>query len=174
MLDLEEGREPEIDEEDERHRRRAKLLITGIALFVVLLLAILVRIAFTSRPTSNGLPDGIRAGVAEYDNYVAKLVFEEKEIIVHPNLIGMAQYEVQMKMTNRGERTLTGLEMLGRIILHDDKVVAQNVSLPIPRLKRKLAPGESMRVSVKVDAPGNVSEPEIKDVTAELKGLRFE
>ena len=174
MLELQEKREPQVDEEDERHRRRAKLIIGGIALAVILAFAILVRLAFTSRPTVNGLPDATRAGSAEFDAYAPKLAFEEKEIIVHPNLIGMAQYEVRLKLTNRGDRTLTGLELLGSIILHDDKIVARNISVPIPRLKKVLAPGESMRVSVKVDAPGNVSEGEIKDVSADLRGLRLQ
>ena len=175
MLELRDKEEPVTDEEDERHRKRAKLIITGIALFVVLLLSILVRIAFTSRPTTNGLPDAVRAGSSEFDAYVPKLAFDEKEIIVHPNLIGMAQYEVRMKVTNRGDRTVNGLEMLGRIILQENnKIAAQNISAPIPRLKKSLAPGENMRVSVKIDAPGNVSEGEIKDVSAELKGLRFQ
>jgi len=175
MLELRDKEEPVTDEEDERHRKRAKLIITGIALFVVLLLSILVRIAFTSRPTTNGLPDAMRAGSAEFDAYIPKLALDEKEIIVHPNLIGMAQYEVRMKLTNRGDRTVSGLEMLGRIILRDNnKIAAQNISVPIPRLKKSLAPGENMRVSVKIDAPGNVSEGEIKDVSAELKGLRFQ
>lgn len=175
MIELRDKEEPVPDEEDERHRRRAKLIIAGIALFVVLLLAILVRIAFTSRPTTNGLSDAVRAGSGEFDSYVPKLAFDEKEIIVHPNLIGMAQYEVRMKLTNRGDRTVTGLEMLGSIILHENnKIAAQNISVPIPRLKKSLAPGENMRVSVKVDAPGNVSEGEIKDVSAELKGLRLQ
>ena len=174
MLELREKEEAVPDEEDERHRKRAKLIIAGIALLVVLLLAILVRIAFTSKPTVNGLPDAVRAGSGEFEAYAPKLAFEEKEIIVHPNLIGMAQYEVRLKLTNRGERTLTGLEMLGSIILHDNKVVARNISVPIPRLKKTLGPGEIMRVSVKIDAPGNVSEGEIKDVSAELKGLRLQ
>jgi hypothetical protein len=56
-----------------------------------------------------------------------------------------------------------------------DQVVSQNVSQPIPRLRRDpLAPGESMRISVKVDAPQKVSEADVKDVTLELKGLRFQ
>ena len=117
----------------------------------------------------------VRAGSAEFDGYRERLIFEEKEIIVHPNMIGMSQYEVRAKLTNRGDRAISGLELLGKIIDLQDKVVAQNVSLPIPRLRSKpLAVGETMRISVKVDAPAKVTEADIKDVTLDLTGLRFQ
>ncbi len=159
---------------DQQRRRKALLLVGALGLLVVLLVSVLIRLAFKPGHTSTGLEDAVRAGSPEFEAYVPKLAFEEKEIIVHPNLIGMAQYEVRMKLTNRGDRTLTGVELLGRIITHDDKVVAQNISLPIPRIRKSLAPGETMRISVKVDGPGNVSEAQVKDVTAELKALKVE
>ena len=159
---------------DPARRRKALLLVGALGLLVVLLVAVLIRLAFKPGHTSTGLEDAVRAGSPEFQAYVPKLAFEEKEIIVHPNLIGMAQYEVRMKLTNRGDRALTGVELLGRIITHDDKVVAQNISLPIPRIRKSLAPGETMRISVKVDGPGNVSEAQVKDVTAELKALKVE
>ena len=90
-------------------------------------------------------------------------------------MIGMAQYEVRARLTNRGEREVSGLELLGRIIDLQDGIVAQNISMPIPRVRSKpLAPGESMRISVKVDAPAKVAEADIKDVTLELRGIRFQ
>ncbi len=159
---------------DQERRKKALLLVGALGLLVVLLVAVLVRLAFKPGHKSTGLENAVRTGSAEFDGYVPKLAFDEKEIIVHPNLIGMAQYEVRLKLTNRGDRTLNGVEMLGRIITHDEKAVAQNISLPIPRIRKSLAPGETMRISVKVDGPGNVSESQVKDVTAELKALKFE
>jgi len=168
--------EPDETEKATAQRRsRAILLIGAVGALVLAVLVILVRQAFHSGPApAAGLENAVRAGAAEFDSYRERVIFEDKEIIVHPNMIGMAQFEVRAKMTNRGDRTLSGVEMLGKMLDLNDQVVAQNVSLPIPRLRRELAPGESMRISVKVDAPQKVTEADVKDVTIELKGLRFQ
>ena len=169
--------EPDETEKATAQRRaRAILLIGAVGALVLAVLVILVRQAFhTSAPASTGLEGAVRAGAADFDSYRERVVFEDKEIIVHPNMIGMAQFEVRAKMTNRGDKAISGLEILGKMVDLRDQVVAQNVSLPIPRLRREpLAPGESMRISVKVDAPQKVSEADVKDVTVELKGLRFQ
>jgi hypothetical protein len=45
-----------------------------------------------------------------------------------------------------------------------DKVVAENVSIPIPKARREpLQPGESIKITVKVDAPAKLTEDQVKD-----------
>lgn len=169
--------EPEETEKTTARRRsQAMLIVAGVGALVLALVVILIRQALApgSHP-SNSLENAVRAGAPDFDAYREKLIFEDKEIIVHPNMIGMAQYEVRARLTNRGEREVTGLELLGKIIDLQDAVVAQNVSMPIPRLRTKpLAPGETMRISVKVDAPAKVLEENVRDVTLELRGIRFQ
>ncbi len=172
--------EPQLDEESEEAqkagRKKALLVIGGVGLMMLVLVALLLQQTFKSRAIQGaGLDGAVRAGAVEFDSYRERLVFEEKEIIVHPNMIGMSQYEVRAKLTNRGDRAISGLELLGKIIDLQDRVVAQNISLPIPRLRtRALAVGETMRISVKVDAPAKVQEADVKDVTLDLTGLRFQ
>ena len=169
--------EPEETEKTTAKRRsQAMLIIAGIGALVLALVVVLIRQAMMSGTHSaNALENAVRAGAPDFEAYREKLVFEEKEIIVHPNMIGMAQYDVRAKLTNRGDRAISGLELIGRIVDLGDKVVAESVSLPIPRVRREaLSPGESMRISVKVDAPKKVAESDIKDVTVELKGIRFQ
>lgn len=166
----------ETDKSMAKRRSQAILIIGGVGALVLAVVVVLVRQALlSSPPKSAGLENAVRAGAGDFDAYREKLVFEDKEIIVHPNMIGMAQYEVRAKLTNRGEKSISGLELLGRIVDLQDAVVAQNLSMPIPKLRTKpLAPGETMRISVKVDAPQRVAEADVKDVTIELRGLRFE
>ena len=164
----------ETDKTTAKRRSQAMLIIAGVGALVLALVVILIRQALIPA-NQGGLDNAVRAGAADFDAYREKLVFEDQEIIVHPNMMGMSQYEVKAKVTNRGEREVSGLELLGKIIDLQDVVVAQNVSLPIPRLRSKpLAPGETMRISVKVDAPAKVLEADVKTVTIELKGLRFQ
>jgi hypothetical protein len=83
--------------------------------------------------------------------------------IVHPNMIGMAQYEVQARLTNKGTRPISVVEVIGRIYDLQDKVVAENVSIPIPKARREpLQPGESIKITVKVDAPAKITEDQVK------------
>lgn len=169
--------EPEETEKTTARRRsQAMLIMAGVGALVLALVFILIRQALApGNHPSNALENAVRAGAPDFDAYREKVVLEDKEIIVHPNMIGMSQYEVRVRLTNRGEREISGLELLGKIIDLQDVVVAQNVSMPIPRLRTKpLAPGETMRVSVKVDAPAKVSEADVRDVTLELQGLRFQ
>ncbi|MEP7271300.1 MAG: hypothetical protein ABI882_07330 [Acidobacteriota bacterium] len=166
----------ETDKMTAKRRSQAILLIAGVGALVLAVLVVLVRQALISGASAgSGLENAVRAGSSEFDAYREKLIFEDKEIIVHPNMIGMAQYEVRSKLTNRGDRAISGIELQGKILDLQEKVIAQNTSMPIPRLRKTpLAPGETMRISVKVDAPRKVSEAEVKDVTLELRGLRFQ
>lgn len=167
---------PKNEVEEPGNRKRAIILLGGIGVIVLLVFIWLANQALKPPQSAAAqLDNAFRAGTTEFESFREKIVFDEKEIIVHPNMIGMAQYEVRAKMTNRGDRPVSGIELLGRIVDLGNKVVAESVSLPIPRLRREaLPPGESMRISVKVDAPSKVAEADIKDVTVELKGIRFQ
>lgn len=158
------------------NRVRAIAIIGGIGLVVLIVLVWLITQAM--RPphvSTEGLEGALRAGDAEFDSYREMMVMEDKEIIVYPNLLGMLQFGVRAKLTNQGDRTVSGMEMRGRILDLGDKVLAENISQPIPRLRSEpLAPGQSMRISVKIDAPSKVTEDDVKDVTLELYGLRFQ
>jgi hypothetical protein len=168
--------EPEESEKTAARRRSRAILMIGLVGAIVLtILALLVRESLRAPNAPAGLENASRAGTPDFESYREMVTFDDKEIIVHPNLIGMAQYEVRAKMTNRGDRKISGIELGGKMYDLRDQVIAQSVSMPIPRLRKEpLPPGESMRVSVKVDAPSKVTEADVKDVKLELLGLRFE
>jgi hypothetical protein len=95
--------------------------------------------------------------------------------MVYPNMIGMWQLEARATLTNRGDRELTGVEVVGKMLDFEDKVIAHAVKLPIPRIRKEpLKPGESMNIVLKVDAPKKISENDVKDITIELHGVRFQ
>jgi hypothetical protein len=117
----------------------------------------------------------VRAGNPEYDSYKDKVVFEVIDKITHPNMIGMFQLEVQAKLHNRGDRVLTGVEVLAKMLDLSGKVISQNTGTPIPRVRpQPLKPGESISISVKVDAPARITEGEVQDIKIELRGLQFD
>jgi hypothetical protein len=165
--------EPEFQKDAEQSRSRAILWVGAAATLVLIALVVIL---VWSRPENRPvLPNVLRAGAPEYDSYRDKVELEVIEKITHPNLIGMFQLEVRAKIHNRGDRTLTGVEVIGKMFDLSDKVIAQNTSVPIPRIRTQpLKPGESMDFSVKVDSPSKVTEDDIKDITIELHGLQFQ
>lgn len=160
-----------VDAEDSK---RGKLIVGALGLLALALVTGVFYVAGSKGEAKPPLANGVWAGSAEFEHYKSKVEIEVIEKVVHPNMIGLKQYEIKTRVTNRGDRTLTGLELIGRMIGMDDKVIKESISVPIPRVRTEpLKPGESMKVSVKIDGPANVSEDEVKDLLVELRGLQF-
>lgn len=159
----------------EQDRSRPLLVVGAIA---ALMLAILViALVMTKSAREREIENMVRAGSPEFEAYKDKAVLEVDPDgkMVHPNMIGMWQLAARATLSNRGDRELTGVEVIGKMIDREDKVIASVISRPIPSVKNEtLKPGESMIVTIKVDAPGKISEGEVKDITIELRGLRFQ
>lgn len=165
--------ENDSDKETQQARSRAMMVVGAIAALV--LTALLVLLVRTTPQSSASVENIVQAGSPEFDSYKDKVELELIEKVTHPNMIGMFQLEVRAKVHNRGDRPLTAIAILGKMFDMQDQLIAQNVSIPIPRVRKEpLKPGESMRISVKVDAPGKITENDVKDITIELRGLRFD
>ncbi len=164
--------ENKAQKELEKTRSRAIFWIGGIAaLALIALVALLAR----SRPESQVEVTGLlRAGTTEFESYKDKVEIQMIETVVHPNMVGMAQHEVRGRVQNNGDHVLTAIEIYGKMIDLEDKVVAEGTSYPIPRARQDpLKPGESLKFSVKIDRPSNVTEEAVKDHAIELRGIRF-
>jgi hypothetical protein len=141
-------------------------------LLIVALIWLVTHLDPESRP--NTLDNVARAGSADFDAYKDKLEFEYIDKMVYPSMMGLWQLQVRARMHNRGDRPVTGVEVVGKMLDLSDKVIAQATTVPIPRIRTEpLKPGESIEFTVKVDAPGKVSEADVKDIVVEVRGLRF-
>ena len=159
----------------EQDRSRGLLAVGAIA---ALMLAILIiALVMTKSAGDREVENMARAGSPEYDAYKDKVtvVVDPEGKMVYPNMIGMWQLAARATLTNRGDRELTGVEVVGKMLDLEDKVIAQAVQLTIPRVQKgPLKPGQSMNIVIKVDAPQKTTEDEVKDITIELRGLRFQ
>lgn len=169
--------ENEEDKELTVAKKRSRAILWGGSVVVLLLAGIIVMFAKT-RPTEMvTLEDALRAGNAEFEAYRSKVEIDIKpeDKRTYDNMIGMFQIEIRANVTNRGDRPITGLELVGKMFNMEDKSISERLSIPIPRARQNpLKPGESMRVSVKIDAPAKVTEAEVKDVTIELRALKLQ
>lgn len=158
----------------EQGRPRA-LLIAGAA--AALLLGVLIVALVMTRPSAdNDLQNIVRAGAPEFDAYKDKVVLkiDPESRVVYDNWLGMWRLQAKAQLSNLGDRELLSVEVTGKLIDHEDKVLAQSVKMPIPRDNPgPLKPGESKIIGIIVDAPPKVTEAEVKDITIELRGLRF-
>jgi hypothetical protein len=165
----------DIDFTPEQSNRPWPLLISGA--IAALMLAILIMALMITQPTiDQETSNMVRAGSPEFDAYKDKVLLEidPDTRMVHPNMIGMWQLRAKAKLKNLGDRELIGVEVVGKLIDYEDKVLAQAVKLPIPRDKPgPLKPGESDDIFIGVDAPAKLTEAEVKNIIVELRGLRF-
>lgn len=168
-----ENREPEQTEEQKKSRT---ILWVGWVI-AVLFVAIIVLFAKSKPQQVNALEGAVSAGNAEFEAYKGNIVIEinPEDKNTYDNMVGMFQIDVKAKIHNRGDKPITGMEVVGKMFDMDDKTISERLSTPIPRARKEpLNPGESMRFSVKIDAPAKITEAEVKDVTIELKSLKFQ
>jgi hypothetical protein len=179
--------ESETEQMTEQRRSRMLMILGGIGA-----LALAIVIVFLSRgtrsttppPPSTALPGGaqqrldnaLRVGTPEFDAYKAKVTLEPIDKIAASNVLGMTQLALDARLTNQGDRTLSGVEIALRAFSYEEegKVLAMNYGLPIPNKRSELKPGESMRITVKVDLPSSISEAQVSDIVPEITGLRFQ
>jgi hypothetical protein len=158
----------------EQTRPRALLAVGAIA---ALMLGVLIVALVMTRPSSDReFENMVRAGSPEFDAYKDKVALEidPDGKVVYDNWLGMWQLQAKAKLSNLGDRELLSVEVIGKMLDHQDKVIAHAIKLPIPRGRQApLKPGESTNIYIKVDAPPKVTEAEVKDITIELRGLRF-
>lgn len=113
-----------------------------------------------------------RAGSAEYDAYRPFIEIEQQEPQGSENLLGQVIVVARAVVHNRGQRTLSQLEV--RAIVYDaaGREIGQRIARPVPRVRSKLGPGESMLVQVNVDSLVAGADPAAATVV--LNGLRLQ
>lgn len=181
--------ETETEQMTEQRRSRMLMILGGVG---ALGLAIVIMVLWrgvqqpAKAPAAMGakvpggtqvpLENALRAGAPEFDSYKAKITLENLDKIGAGNAMGMTQLALNARLTNRGDRTLKGIEITLRAFSAsaEGKVLALNYGLPVPNKQSELKPGESMPITVKVDLPSTISEGAISDIVPEITGLRFQ
>jgi hypothetical protein len=169
--------ENENDNDNGGERDRSRVLLVGGAIAALILAVLIAALALTNPGGEKEGEKMVRAGSPEFDAYKEKVVLEvdPDSKMVHPNMIGMWKLAVTATLSNRGDRELIGVEVIGKMLDLQDKVIAHTITRPIPRIRNEpLKPGESMTVKVNVDAPAKITEAQVKDILMELNGLRFQ
>lgn len=179
--------ETETEQMVEQRRSRLFLVLGGVgALTLAIVIVVLSKSTHPASPLveSKRLPGGtqiklegaLRPGNPEFDDYKNKFTIEETEIYAAQNMVGMTAFTINSRITNRGDRTISGFELTAKALgLDGQTVIAQNTSSPIPIIRTApLKPGEAVRITMKLDAPSTITEGDISNIVPELSGLIFQ
>ncbi len=166
----------ESDTEKEKQQQRSRLML-GIGVIAALFVvgAFLFFSTLKQQAEVPTLDDAVRDGNQEYEGYKAKVTLDKQTVLAQQNAVEMVMFTIQAELHNRGDRTLSGVEIEAQVYDLQDKLIATRIGSPIPRLHPDpLKPGESTRVALKLDVPQKYKEADVKLVKVELHGLRFE
>ncbi|MCS6806694.1 MAG: FxLYD domain-containing protein [Acidobacteriota bacterium] len=150
--------------------RSIKIVAITAAVFAVLLAVFLyLNHRYESKATIESEP--YRAGSPEFDSYLKFVELEQQDPQGSENLLGQIIVVANAILHNRGDKTLNHVEV--RAVVYDaaGNEIAERTARPVPRVRRQLAPGESMLVRVNVDSIPAGSVPAAAQVV--LTGLRF-
>ncbi|MGH9802223.1 MAG: hypothetical protein ACRD82_17815, partial [Blastocatellia bacterium] len=108
-----ENREPEQTEEQKKSRR---ILWVGWVV-AVLFVTIIVLFAKSKPQEASALEGALSAGNAEFEAYKDKVGIEIKpeDKNTYDNMVGMFQIDVRATIHNRGDRTINGMEVVGKM-----------------------------------------------------------
>jgi hypothetical protein len=145
---------------------------TAVAFAVIIgvVLTVSRQRAIEAPPSQPSLPDASRAGSPEFEAY-RQLIHIESEPEGSENLLGQVLVAVKGILRNRGDRTLTGVEVRAVVLDADGNQIGDRIATPVPRQRPQLGPGESMLVQVRVDNVPAGANPVAARL--ELSGLRF-
>jgi hypothetical protein len=165
-------------EEPGTGRSRVLLMAFGAVIALAVIGVLLFSRLSTAAPEDEG-PRGLvnarRAGDPVFEKYRKLVQLQKPEYYTQQNMIGQYSAFGRAMLVNLSDRTLTGVELTGRVIGAEDKLLAETVAVPVPRKKASIPPEGSMPVTVNIqNIPNGIKEKDIYDIRIELSGLVIE
>jgi hypothetical protein len=99
-------------------------------------------------PTLQG---AIRPGSPDWDKYNKLIVLDDPEADEAKRALGDTVMTLHTTARNFTGRAITGLEVRGAVVDHDNKAVKERTLVVIPGRQPELDPNKTMRVSILID-----------------------
>ncbi|MEP6568871.1 MAG: hypothetical protein ABJC10_03785 [Acidobacteriota bacterium] len=123
----------------------------------------------TAPPTLEG---AIRPGSAEFDQYVSKIVLDKPEAYQSKQALGGIVMNLQTVVHNFTGRTLSGLEIKGIVVDHQDKSVAEHAVVVVPSARQPELENNRSMVAV-VMVQGMTDKDDRANIKMEVTGFKF-
>lgn len=157
---------------------QSRTLIIVVAIIAALLIAALFY--FLMRATGGGtvtpiLAGAIRQGSTEFEQYRSQIVVDEPEATEARRPLGDIVMTLQTTVRNFTGKTLSGLEVQGAVVNHQDQPVKQKTVVAIPSVVpggiTELPPNKTAVVRIVLD--GMTETDDRANIRMEITGFKF-
>jgi hypothetical protein len=136
---------------EEKSRRTLIIVIAIVAAILIggfFYLLLRRTVAPTAPPTLQG---AIRPGSPDWDKYSKLIVLDSPEADEAKRALGDTVMSLHATVRNLTGRTITGLEIRGVVVDHDNKPVKERTLVVIPGRQAELEPNKTMKVGVMLE-----------------------
>jgi hypothetical protein len=157
---------------------QSRTLIIVVAIIAALLIAVMFY--FLMRATGGGtatptLQGAIRPGSPEFEQYRTLIIMDDPEATEARRPLGDIVMTLETTVRNFSGKTLSGLEVSGAVVNHQDQPVKQRTVVVIPSVVpgglSELAPNKTVKARVSLDG---MSETDVRaNIRMEITGFRF-
>ena len=136
---------------EEKSRRTLIIVIAIVAAILIggfFYLLLRRTVAPTAPPTLQG---AIRPGSPDWDKYGKLIVLDGPEADEAKRTLGDTVMSLHATVRNLTGRTITGLEIRGAVVDHDNKPVKERTLVVIPGRQAELEPNKTMKVGVMLE-----------------------
>jgi hypothetical protein len=136
---------------EEKSRRTLIIVIAIVAAILIggfFYLLLRRTVAPTAPPTLQG---AIRPGSPDWDKYSKLIVLDGPEADEAKRALGDTVMSLHATVRNLTGRTITGLEIRGAVVDHDNKPVKERTLVVIPGRQPELEPNKTMKVGVMLE-----------------------
>ena len=125
--------------------------VVGIVIIGVVVTALLMRPS-NEQQVANILENSVQPGTPEFEELTRNIIIStHRDTVESPNAFGAISMYIKGEMTNRGKRTLTGVEINVSVVDIENKVIKEKRVLAVPAQAPSLAPGETMMITLSID-----------------------
>jgi hypothetical protein len=164
---------PERQLPDSDDSRRKVIIIVAVVAAVAIagLFYALMSSVGTGTPEAK-LEGAIRPGSPEFEQYGSKIVLDKPEAYQSKQALGGIVMNLQTVVHNFTGRTLSGLEIKGIVVDHQNKPVNQHAAVVVPSARQpELENNRSMIVVVLLE--GMTDKDDRADIRMEVSGFKF-
>jgi hypothetical protein len=161
---------PDVARDDSR---RTIIIVVAVvaAAAIGILFYFLMRASGTGTPVQATLPNAIRPGSAEWNEYAPKLVRDEPEAFESKRALGDTVMTLRTVVRNFTGRTVDGLEVKGSVVDHQGKPVKEKTVVVIPTRQPELGPNKTIQAEVTMD--GFKDTDDRANIQMEITGFRL-
>lgn len=158
---------------EEPESRKTLIIVVAVAAAVVIALFfyLLMRAGGSSGGGEPRVAGAIRAGSAEFEPYKTQIVLDDPEATEAKRALGDTVMSLSTTVRNLSNKTLTGLEIRGAVVDHQNQPVKERTVIVIPTRQAELAPNKTMPVTLMLE--GMKDTDDRANIRMEIAAVKF-